>query len=55
MKKWKWIGAFALLIGAGYLGFQQYKIYIPGIISEWREPIGENRRIAWAQGPAVAR
>jgi hypothetical protein len=54
MKKWTWIGALALLIGAGYLGFQQYKIYIPGIISEWREPIGENRPIAWAQGPAVA-
>gem|GEM_PF-4920233 len=41
MKKWTCIGALALLIGAGYLGFQQYKIYIPGIISEWREPIGE--------------
>jgi hypothetical protein len=25
MKKWTWIGALALLIGAGYLGFQQYK------------------------------
>ena len=54
MKKWTWIGALALLIGAGYLGFQQYKIYIPGIISEWREPIGENRPVEWAQGPAVA-
>jgi len=43
-----------LLIGAGYLGFQQYKIYLPGIIGEWREPIGENRPINWAQGPAVA-
>jgi hypothetical protein len=34
MKKWKWIGALMLLIGAGYLGFQQYKIYLPGIIGE---------------------
>lgn len=54
MKKWIWIGALMLLIGAGYLGFQQYKIYLPGIISEWREPIAENRPVAWAQGPAVA-
>ncbi|MEL7689965.1 MAG: sulfatase-like hydrolase/transferase [Roseovarius sp.] len=44
----------ALLVGAGYLGFQQYKIYLPGIIGEWREPIAENRPISWAQGPAVA-
>ena len=44
----------ALLIGAGYLGFQQYKIYLPGIVSEWREPIGENRPIEWAQGPTIA-
>jgi hypothetical protein len=47
MKKWKWIGALMLLIGAGYLGFQQYKIYLPGIIGEWREPIAENRPITW--------
>ena len=32
----KWLGALALLVGAGYLGFQQYKIYLPGIIGEWR-------------------
>ena len=50
----KWLGALALLVGAGYLGFQQYKIYLPGIIGEWREPIAENRPISWAQGPAVA-
>jgi arylsulfatase A-like enzyme len=50
----KCLGALALLVGAGYLGFQQYKIYLPGIIGEWREPIAENRPISWAQGPAVA-
>ena len=54
MKKRTWIGVLALLIGAGYLGFQQYKIYLPGIVSEWREPIGENRPIEWAQGPTIA-
>ena len=54
MKKRTWIGALGLLIGAGYLGFQQYKIYLPGIIGEWVEPIAENRPIEWAQGPAAA-
>jgi hypothetical protein len=54
ISKRKWIVALALLIGAGYLGFQQYKIYIPGIISKWREPIAENRPISWALGPATA-
>jgi len=54
MKKRTWIGVLALLIGAGYFGFQQYKIYLPGVVSEWREPIGENRPIEWAQGPTIA-
>ena len=42
------------MIGASYLGFQHYKIYLPGIIGEWREPIAENRPIEWEQGPTVA-
>ncbi|MFM9852148.1 MAG: sulfatase-like hydrolase/transferase [Sphingomonadaceae bacterium] len=54
INKRKWIVALALLIGAGYLGFQKYKIYIPGIIGQMREPIAENRPISWAQGPAIA-
>ena len=53
MKKWIWIGALMLLIGAGYLGFQHYKIYLPGIIGQWREPIAENRPVEWAQGPSA--
>lgn len=54
MKSRRWIAALVLLIGAGYLGFQQYKLYLPGLIGEWREPIAENRPISWAQGPASA-
>lgn len=53
-KKLKWLAALAILAGAGYLGFQQYKIYIPGIIGEWREPIAENRPVIWAKGPVTA-
>lgn len=54
MAKWKWIAATALVIGAGYLGFQKYWIYIPGIVGEWRNPIADNRPIQWARGPATA-
>jgi len=54
MKKLKWIAALALLAGLGYLGFQRYKIYVPGIIGQMREPIAQNRAVIWAKGPASA-
>jgi hypothetical protein len=31
MKKWTWIGAFALLIGAGYLGMYDISLYSGGV------------------------
>lgn len=54
MSKLKWIGALALLVGAGYLGLKQYGIYIPGMIGELREPIAGNHAVNWAQGPDAA-
>ena len=53
MKKFKWIAAVALLIGAGYLALQKYWIYIPGKIAQLREPIADNHPVTWAQGPAT--
>lgn len=53
-RKIKWLGAAALLFGAGYLGLQKYGVHIPGMIGELREPIAENHPVAWAQGPAAA-
>ena len=53
-RKMKLLGALALLAGAGYLGFQQYGIYIPGIISGLREPIADNHPVTWSKGPAIA-
>lgn len=52
-RKMKWLGAVALLLGAGYLGLQKYGIYIPGKLGELREPIAENHPVAWAKGPAA--
>jgi len=53
MRKLKWIAALALLVGAGYLALQKYWIYIPGILSQVREPIADNHPVTWAQGPAA--
>ncbi|MGL5837500.1 MAG: sulfatase-like hydrolase/transferase [Sphingorhabdus sp.] len=49
--KLKWLGAAALLLGLGYLGLQKYTIYIPGVLSQLRDPIAKNRPIAWSKGP----
>lgn len=43
----------AVAAGASYAAFQRYKIYLPGIIGAWRDPIQPNRPIIWAQGPAT--
>lgn len=54
MKRWMWIvGIIAVVAIAGYALFQRYKIYIPGIISEWRNPIAETQTVTWARGPDV--
>jgi arylsulfatase A-like enzyme len=50
MKKGIWLG-IAAVIGASAFAFQQYKIYIPGILAQWREPIGDNHDVTWAKGP----
>lgn len=52
--KWKWLAGLALLIGAGILALQKYWFYIPGIISQLREPISDNHPVVWDQGPATA-
>ena len=52
-RKMRWLGGLAVLIVAGYFGFKKYAIYVPGIVAEWREPIGQNREIVWNLGPAT--
>jgi arylsulfatase A-like enzyme len=53
-RSWIIFAFVALLVGAGYAAFQRYRIYIPGLIGLWREPIAENRPIVWNKGPAAA-
>ncbi|MDH4386580.1 MAG: sulfatase-like hydrolase/transferase [Caulobacter sp.] len=48
-------GVIAITAGVGGLvGFQKFKIYLPGIIGRLKHPIGANRPVSWAQGPSVA-
>ena len=37
----------------GYAAFQHYKIYLPGLIGEWRDPRQPTQEVVWNQGPAV--
>jgi arylsulfatase A-like enzyme len=53
LKKWIWLGLIAALMGLGYGAFQRYKIYIPGLIGTWNNPIAASRLITWAKGPAT--
>ncbi|MBX9813326.1 MAG: sulfatase [Proteobacteria bacterium SG_bin5] len=48
-----WIGLalVAVLAVAGYAVFERYKLYLPGIIARWRDPIAANRPVVWAPGP----
>lgn len=41
----------ALLLGGGYVAFDQNKHKIPGWILDWRDPVQPQRDIAWQQGP----
>src|SRR5512139_3213183 len=44
----------AVVVIAGGLLFQRYWYYIPGILSEIRDPIGPNHEVTWAKGPDAA-
>lgn len=53
-KRWVALGITGLLLAGGYALFQQYKIYLPGILAEWRKPIAPERDIVWSRGPGQA-
>lgn len=47
-------GLLALLLVGGFLLFQQYWYYLPGIVGDLKNPIAANRDVSWSQGPADA-
>ena len=54
MRKGLWLGIALMAAVLGYAGFQRYKIYLPGLISQLREPIQPYRNVIWAKGPVTA-
>lgn len=50
-RRWIALGMIGLLLAGCYAAFQQYKIYLPGLIGEWRNPIAPERTIVWNRGP----
>ncbi|MBL6851783.1 MAG: sulfatase-like hydrolase/transferase [Alphaproteobacteria bacterium] len=53
-KRWIALGVVAVVAAAGYVEFQQYWYYLPGIIGRLRDPVRPNQPVTWAQGPATA-
>ena len=47
-------GVIAVLGTAGYLAFQQYWYYLPGIRQAIFNPVGPNREVTWQKGPETA-
>ena len=46
-------GVAALALG-GWLAFDRYAIYLPGLIQDVRDPIAANQPVSWAAGPQTA-
>src|ERR1044072_3323977 len=42
------VAVFAL---GGFIWWQNYWYYIPGIIGRWRDPVQDNRPVTWQSGP----
>lgn len=48
------LGVIALIGLAGFFAFKHYAYYLPGLISNLRDPIAETQSVEWARGPDVA-
>lgn len=44
----------AALGAGGYLAFERYKIYLPGLIANLRDPIAPPQEVTWREGPTEA-
>jgi arylsulfatase A-like enzyme len=53
-KRWVALGVLALLGAGGYWAYQANTYRLPGLISDWRDPVQPNHVVTWAAGPAAA-
>ena len=49
-----WAGAVVAVLLVGWFVVSKYWIYVPGMISEWRDPIGPTQEVSWGKGPEKA-
>jgi arylsulfatase A-like enzyme len=55
LPRWAFItlATAAAIFIAGFILWQNYWYYLPGILAEWRNPVQENRPVTWQAGPAA--
>ena len=49
--------ALAVILAAGlggWVAFERYGDLIPGLVQDWRDPIGPHRPVVWEAGPDTA-
>jgi arylsulfatase A-like enzyme len=51
---WIVVGVLVVAAGTGWLAFQRYWYYLPGLVASIRNPIEDNHPVVWQQGPAIA-
>lgn len=49
-----WAGATVAILIVGWVVASKYWIYVPGILAEWRDPIGPAQPVTWDEGPETA-
>ncbi|MBP6014369.1 MAG: sulfatase-like hydrolase/transferase [Alphaproteobacteria bacterium] len=45
------LAVVAVLAIGGYIAFQNYWYYLPGLIASFRDPVQPNREVVWEKGP----
>ncbi len=53
-KRWVALGVLALLGAGGYWAYKANTYRLPGLISDWRDPVQPNRPVTWEAGSATA-
>ncbi len=53
MSRWLTItlAVIAVLAVGGYIAFQNYWYYLPGLVASFRDPVQPNREVVWEKGP----
>ncbi len=50
-KRWILLGTAVVLAAAGTAAWQRYWFHLPGIVSNFRDPVQPNQPVPWAAGP----